>query len=257
MKNRGTAEGTIEEINFVRLLNKKEQLDFWDVLNLDYKHHFAIHVIYHKFGKINDKKVKPKADVYIAKGEVPYETLVHKDFYLNEDDVEELNLNPVNFTGISVKLKTSKKYQITKMGPNTFKQVFGSYELGAGASIYCTKEKDLIKNSSVIKGWKSNEKDFIEYFKSENVISKSDLDMESLKKIKKFSNKKIEDIINEDKEVSDFIFQGIGNFEEPFTVHYLYENDELKNSCFIPFKPTTGSGRSKGDYTIVIKPNGR
>ena len=73
-------------------------------------------------------------------------------------------------------------------------------------------------------------------------------------KIKKYSNSKIEEIINNNKEISDFMFNGIGNFEEPFTVHYLYENGELKDDCFIPFKPTTGSGRSKGTFTIVIKP---
>ena len=257
MRNRGTKEGTIEEINFVKLLNKKENLDLWDVLDLEISNHFAIHVIYHKFGKINEKKVKPKADVYIAKGEVPQDYLETNDFYLNEDDVNSFNLEPIDSTGISVKLQTSKKYQITKMGPNTFNSVFGNYELGAGASIYCKKEKDLVKNPMVLKGWNTNEKDFIEYFKSANVISNSELDISALKNIKKYSNEKIEEIINENNEVSDFIFQGIGNFEEPFTVHYLYENGELKDSCYIPFKPTTGSGRSRGDFTIVIKPKGR
>lgn len=254
MRNRGTAEGTLEEINFVRLLNKKEQLGYWDVLNLTPEHHFAIHVIYHKFGKINEKRVKPKADVYIAKGNVPQDYIESNDFYLNEKDVETFNLEPVDFSGISVKLRTSNRYQITKMGPNTFKSVFGNYELGAGASIYCMNEKDLIKNPKVIEGWNSSAKNFIDYFKSEGVISDSNLDINLLKKIKKFSNKKIEKIIKENKEVSDFIFQGIGNFDEPFTVHYLYENGELKDSCYIPFKPTTGSGRSRGDFTIVIKP---
>lgn len=254
MRNRGTAEGTLEEKSFVRLLNKKEQLNFWRVLNLDPERHFAIHVIYNKFGKINEKRVKPKADVYIAKGNVPQDYLEANEFYLNENDVETFKLEPVDFSGISVKLRTSNRYQITKMGPDTFKSVFGHYELGAGASIYCMKEEDLIKNPMVIVGWKSNAKDFIDYFKSEGVIHDSNLDIGSFKKIKKFSNKKIEDIIKQNKEVSDFIFQGIGNFDEPFTVHYLYENGDLKDSCNIPFKPTTGSGRSRGDFTIVIKP---
>ena len=257
MRNRGTAEGTEEEISFVKLLNKKEDLSYWDVLKLDPENHFAIHVLYHKFGKINNKKVKPKADVYIAKGNVPQEYLENNDFYLNEDDIEPFNLEPVDFTGISVKMRTSTNYQITKMGPNTFNSIFGSYELGAGASIYCSKEKDLEKNEKVINGWKSNKDDFINYFKDYDVITDSELGIDSAKKIKKFSNQKIEEIINENSDVSKFIFQGIGNFEEPFTVHYLYENNELKDSCFIPFKPTTGSGRSRGDFTIVIKPKGR
>lgn len=255
MRNRGTAEGTEEEINFVKLLNRKEDVALWETLNLDSKAHYAIHVLYHKFGKINQKKVKPKADVYIAKGIVPQDILEERDFYLNEDDVETFNLVPIAGTGISVKLITSKRYQITKLHPNTFKKIFGSYELGAGASIYCRKEKDLAKNNAVINGWYSNTKDFIDFFKQSGIdINDEDIDLETANEIKKYSNLKIEEIINNNNEISEFIFNGIGNFEEPFTVHYLYENGELKDNCFIPFKPTTGSGRSKGQFTIVIKP---
>ena len=54
--------------------------------------------------------------------------------------------------------------------------------------------------------------------------------------------------------LSDFIFKGIGNFDEPYTATYLYEHGELKENYYIPFKITTGSGRSRGDYTIVLKP---
>ena len=255
MRNRGTAEGTEEEINFVKLLNRKEDTALWETLNLDSKTHYAIHVLYHKFGKINQKKVKPKADVYIAKGIVPQDILEERDFYLNEDDVETFNLVPIAGTGISVKLITSKRYQITKLHPNTFNKIFGSYELGAGASIYCRKEKDLEKNDAVINGWYSNTKDFIDFFKKAGIdINDEGMDLETANEIKKYSNLKIEEIINNNKEISDFIFNGIGNFEEPFTVHYLYENGKLKDDCFIPFKPTTGSGRSKGQFTIVIKP---
>ena len=255
MRNRGTAEGTEEEINFVKMLNKKEDIALWETLNLDSKTHYAIHVLYHKFGKINQKKVKPKADVYIAKGFVPQDILEEKDFYLNEDDIEIFNLVPIPGTGISVKLKTSKRYQITKLHPNTFKKIFGSYELGAGASIYSKKEKDLAKNNAVIYGWYSNPKKFISFFKQSGIdIKDENINLETADKIKKYSRLKIEETIKNNKKISDFIFNGIGNFEEPFTVHYLYKNGELKDDCFIPFKSTTGSGRSKGNFTIVIKP---
>lgn len=255
MTNRGTAEGTEEEINFVKRLNKKEDMALWKTLSLDSKTHYAVHVLYHKFGKINQKKVKPKSDLYIAKGIVPQDILEERDFYLNENDVETFNLVPISGTGISVKLITSKKYQITKLHPNTFNKIFGSYELGAGASIYCSKEKDLEKNDAVIKGWYSNTKDFINFFKQAGIdINDDNIDLKTAKEIKKCSNLKIEETIKNNKEISDFIFNGIGNFEEPFTVHYLYANGELKDDCYIPFKPTTGSGRSKGTFTIVIKP---
>lgn len=255
MRNRGTEEGTEEEINFVKLLNKKEDIALWETLNLDSKTHYAIHVLYHKFGKINQKKVKPKADVYIAEGFVPLDILKENNFYLNEDDVETFNLVPVDGTGISVKLQNSRRYQITKLHPNTFNKIFGSYELGAGASIYCRNEKDLVKNNAVISGWYSNTQKFVDFFKQEGIdIKDNKIDLKTANKIKKYSNLKIEEIITNNKEISDFMFNGIGNFEEPFTVHYLYENGELKDDCFIPFKPTTGSGRSKGTFTIVIKP---
>ena len=127
--------------------------------------------------------------------------------------------------------------------------------MGAGASIYCRKEKDLAKNGAVISGWYSTPERFIDFFKQEGIdIKDNTIDLETANEIKKYSNLKIGEIINNNKEISDFMFNGIGNFEEPFTVHYLYENGELKDNCFIPFKPTTGSGRSKGTFTIVIKP---
>ena len=169
MTNRGTAEGTAEEINFVKLLNKKEDKTLWETLNLDPDNHYAIHVIYHKFGEINQKRVKPKADVYIAKGNVSQDILEDRDFYLNEEDIETFNLIPIAGTGISVKLQNSRRYQITKLGPSTFYKIFGSYELGAGASIYCKNEKDLTKNNAVIAGWHSNTLKFINFFKDAGI----------------------------------------------------------------------------------------
>ena len=80
------------------------------------------------------------------------------------------------------------------------------------------------------------------------------LTLEEASFIKQYSIKKVTKQIKESPDIKKFIFQGIGNFEEPFTVHYLYENDVLRNNCEVPFSITTGSGRHKGTYTIVLKP---
>ena len=146
--NKGTKEGTIEEKSFTVELNKKEKMDLWKKLNVenDLDTIFAIHVTTKKFGKINNQKVFSKADVYLAKGNVPKNHLINKGFYLDEYDLENYSLKPIPFTGISVKRFDSLKYQIMKISPTTFKEVFNNTELAAGASIYCRKTEELKKS---------------------------------------------------------------------------------------------------------------
>lgn len=255
MKNKGTKEGTIEEESFTKILNKKNDIKYWTILKLDYSIHYAIHVITKKFGKINNSKVQPKADLFIATGNISNDVLKDKDYYLDENDFYQYNLIPIHNTGISVKRVDSKKYQIHKMVPNTFEKLFGSTILGAGSSIYCKREGELFKNTDVLHGWKTNWNDFSDYFSPLIKMKVSEQsNIEVFKEIKTFSNEQIKDIILNNSCLSDFIFKGIGNFEEPYTAKYLYENGELKKNYHIPFKITTGSGRSKGDYTIVLKP---
>jgi len=257
MVNKGTSEGTEEEIKFVKELNKKNK-ELWNIIDLDSETHYGIHVVTKKFGKISNQKVLPKADVFIANGILSDDFLRKNDYYLNDNQIDSLHLKPVDLTGISVKRPDSRSYQIQKLTPETFKKIFGSYELGAGASLYSKSEKDFHKNNSVIEGWKTNLKDFLNFFREKNRldISKNNVDfnISDAKIIKHFATSKISKIVNENELVSKFVFQGIGNFEEPYTVHYLFEKGELKKSCFIPFSVTTGSGRSKGTFTVVLKP---
>jgi hypothetical protein len=258
MKNKGTKEGTAQEIAFVQQLNKKEDSALWQTLSINPNNHYAIRVTSKKYGKLNDAKVLPKADAFIAYGDVPLEYLKTKEYFLDEDDVVKFALRPKEQSGISIKREDSTKYQIMKMSPSTFKKLFGSNILASGASIYCTKEAEFIKNLELLKGWGVKEDEFLSYFNSElrlDLTSVADTSAkEALKSIKKFSNTKIAKIINTNKTISDFIFFGIGNFDEPFTAHWLYEHAKLKPNYIIPFIVTTGSGRSKGDYTIVLKP---
>lgn len=255
---RGTKEGTIQEIEFVKELNKKENLEYWKTLLLEPSTHYAIRVISQKYGKLNQAKILPKADAFVAKGYVDREYLVLKDYFLDENDISKFNLTPINHTGISIKRADSKQYQIMKMSPSIFKKLFSSNILASGASIYCNKEAEFIKNYELLQGWGVEESEFINYFNQAldaNLISTTQsTSKKALKLIKKFSNQKIAEIINNNKNISDFIFFGIGNFEEPFTAYWLFEYGEFKANYIIPFTVTTGSGRSKGVYTLVLKP---
>jgi len=257
MINKGTKEGTREEEKFVQLLNEKKIFKFWEILGLNPKNHYAVRVVFKQFGKINGEKILPKADVFIIEGNIPDEFLKNNKYLLTEKDIMGFNFKKLDYTGISVKRPDSKKYQIVKMGPSTFKKIFGSNILAAGASVYCSSEEEFFKNKEVLKGWEIKETDFINFFnKKLNLKAKllSDLTKDDLKKIKKFSNKKIEEIIKNKTDISDILFFGKGNFEEPYTATWLYEKGELKKNYQIPFTVTTGSGRSKGNYTIVLKP---
>ncbi len=212
----------------------------------------AIHIIKQKYGKVNEQYISCKADLFLAKGDVPKDILIQKNYYLNEEDILLYNLVPIFKSGVSVKLDKSK-YTIFKMGATTFEKLFTNNLLAAGASIYCTK--DFEKNESVLVGWNVSKEDFQSYYS--DIIEKNEnflLDKSILNQIKKKSNQEIKSRIEANHYLSDFIFKGIGNFEEPFTAHWLFENNELKENYEIPFQITTGSGRSKGIFTIVLKP---
>ncbi len=258
--NMGTKEGTAQEIKFVKILNQKIDLSYWHTLKLDPNHHYAIRVISKKYGSLNESKILPKADAFIAQGHVDKEYLDSKEGFLDEKDMQKFNLQPINYSGISIKRADSKQYQIMKMSPSTFQKLFGSNILASGSSIYCNKEIEFIKNTKLLEAWGVREQEFREYFNQQiniNLISVTDAtSKENLKRIKTFSNQEIAKIINTNKNISDFIFFGIGNFEEPFTAHSLFEQGEFKPNYIIPFTITTGSGRSKGVYTLVLKPKG-
>jgi len=253
--NKKPSEGRKAEIELVQILNQKENKLLWDNLVINKSNVYAIHVIKQKPGKINQRKIYPKADIFLARGSVKYSDLNKNNFYLNEDHYNTYNLKYISKSGISVKNPKSKNYQIIKMSPEVFGILFKINELGAGASIYCSKESDILKNSTIINKWHSNTQKFNQYFSNKLNININEINkIKNLKQIKTFSNNQIHKIITSNKYISDFVFKGIGNFEEPYTAYFIFENNKLKKNHEIPFNITTGSGRSKGIYTIVVKP---
>ena len=250
--------GKLQEIEFVQMLNKKEKLGYWARVGIEPKGHYAIRVQYQKYGELNRRKVWAKADAFVAKGVVPQNYLEQNNYYLNEDDVKKFQLTPLKGSGISIKQVDSKAYQIMKMSPSTFKKLFGSNILAAGASLYYRKKKKLKHNEKILKAWNITTEEFYAYFAEKLKLPINSIThincQKCLKKIKRYSNKQIAKKIKANKEISNFIFFGIGNFKEPFTATWLFEHGELQRNYLIPFSVSTGSGRSRGECTIVIKP---
>lgn len=258
---RGTLEGELEEKKLVQSINKRDSLgvEILKKMNLNLNNVFAVNVTGMVFGKIQGKKIKPKSDIYLFKSDkITKKDLEELDYYISEKD-----LKPDNFiegTGISVKLVDSRQYQILKVNPSTFKIIYKSNLLASGASIYCNKLEEFEKNESVLKAWGVSQKDFINFFSKviDNVESIFDqrtvLSLKTAKQVKSYCNNEIKRMSIEDTDISGYIFRGHGNFEEPYVAHWIYEKGKFKELTSYDFTVTTGSGRTKGDFTIVFKP---
>ena len=257
--NIGTYQGDNAEIDFVKTFNKNKNLfnsylsKFKDKNNL-----WMIRVTTRQPSALCSQRVFTRADCYLGYFDSNIISILNNnDFYLSEEILEKncIFFRKINNSGISIKMTTSNKFQILKTGPKSFYALFNTYELGAGASLYCKKEEELVKNPDVILGWNSTIKKMTSYF---STFTKNDtafyLNKEVCDAIKKYSNLEIKRLIDNSVELQKKIFNGIGLYEEPYTAHYFYHGKKLDILTTIPFSVTTGSGRSHGDYTIVLKP---
>lgn len=256
---KGTYDGDIDEIKFVAEFNSNKPeftnylSKFGDSLDL-----WMIRVTSKQFSKLSNRKVFTRSDCYLAQITSDITKLLEKyDYLLSEDILEKSNIQyrKIPFSGISIKMTTSNSYQILKIGPNSFNSLFGSYELGAGASLFCLKDVELNKNIDLIKGWNTSIEKMTTYFAEfTNNNNKFYLNKDICKSIKKYSCSQIAKLINTNKDLQLKVFNGVSLYEEPYTAYFFYHGDGLNELTTIPFNVTTGSGRTKGDYTIVLKP---
>lgn len=268
--NRGTHDGDIAEIEFVKKfnINKKSEkfknyLSKFEYDNID--NIYMIRVTTKQLSKLSNQHVMTRADSYLIKSNDSKldNLLIKNDNYLDEQilKLNNIEFEHIKFSGVSIKMSDSNKFQILKMTPDSFYKIFNEYELGAGASVYCTKEEELEKNDSVYTGWHTSKQKIIDKYnkdipallKLNEQISKSE-EILIYKKLKTFSNKKMIEIINNDKHLQEIIFNGYHIYEEPYSASYFYKGNDIIELRYIPFSVTTGSGRSKGNFTIVLKP---
>lgn len=258
--NRGTYEGDIQEIEFVKSFNKDKQNINFSILTSNIKYNlqnvYMVKVTTNQFSKLSNKVTKTRSDCYAvySEDEQIINVLKENDYYLNEKNIQGLNYIKIEKTGVSVKLEDSENYQILKTRPNSFYGLFGCYELGAGASLFCMRDNELIKNKELVVGWNTTLEKMKNYFGCVNDKNDLILNKEICQQIKTFCNNKITEMIDNSLELQQKIFNGYPIYDEPYSAWYLFSHGKLEKLTYIPFTVTTGSGRSHGDYTIVLKP---
>jgi predicted RNase H-related nuclease YkuK (DUF458 family) len=253
---KGTKEGSIEEINLVKKLNSDKESNLWEFMGLkDNKNLYAVKCTKKQLSKISNQKVSPKSDIYIVSIE---QKIPLNDSYIDEDFIYKNNIafKIVPNSGISVKEENSKSYTIQKMTVETFYKIFDNYELGCAIEYYTT-EKDFHKNKDIESAWNTTSTQVISKITSlaKEYSYTKNIKLDSYQNIKRTAIGITKHIIDNNQKISDFIFKGIGAFDDPYYAIYLYkEGNIFINSTQTKYQITTGSGRSKGDYTIVIKP---
>jgi hypothetical protein len=256
--NRGTKEGDLEEINIVRKINKDELKNFVQHFS-SVKKIYGILVRTKVYSNISKVKAKPKSDVFLTEGLIKEDLLEKKDYIIYDDEITSLKLKIIPKSGLSVKLEDSKNYQIAKITKDSFIKVFTFKELGLGASFYCKNIEELKKNQQLLKIWDCSQKEIINFFQNKinfninNLFHENENSLISFSKIKTFSNNEIKNIIQKNENISNYIFNGKGIFEDPYCAYWIYESGAIKNNVPYNFSVTTGSARLKNP-TIVIKP---
>ncbi|MFA7100864.1 MAG: hypothetical protein WC196_03770 [Bacilli bacterium] len=268
--NRSTYIGNSAEIEFVKLFNKKKtdkKYEFYlvrcNVTNV--KDCYMVRVSSQQYSKLSKRVVMTRADTFLiySTDKMINGILIENDFYLDEDILtnNKIKYESIVKSGISIKMTDSDSFQIIKLTPDSFNAIFGEYELGAGASVFCLRQNEISKNTAVFAGWKTSKKAIIKKYCNELpelILLNDDIDvsleMGIYQKLKTFSNNKIKSMIDGNKRIQEIIFNGYYIYEEPYSATYFYKGNEIEKLDYIPFVVTTGSGRSHGDFTIVLKP---
>lgn len=263
LKNPGTREGDECEKNLVKQFNsgKKDYSTFLNNFSGNIDDIWLTRVTTKQLSKLSNKRVFTRADAYliISEDKKIEEILNACDWYLDEELLfaKKIEYDFIPYSGISAKMASSEHFQIIKLRPNSFNSLFGCYELGAGASLFCMRDNELFKNSELILGWNTTLEKMNEYYKTIiNANVHFNKDKECCVIIKNYASRKIEEMIYQDKTIREKIFNGKGIYEEPYVAWYFTKGKTIERLDIIPFSVTTGSGRSNGEFTIVLKPKG-
>lgn len=263
LKNTGTNKGTITEYQLVSMLNrfKNKNNDLWreisNVLELDdISDIYAVRVTCRVFSKLSEKLVLPKSDIYLIKAKISDIDLKRCNYWLDEDNIQSFDYEILNNSGISCKNVDSKSFTYTKLTIQSFNKLFKKPELGAASSLFVT-EKDKEFNAEILKRWGFSQeifKDKIETLFEFDLSDQYIHNMDECREIKRESINYLKKLIISDDDLKQKIFSGKGIYDAPYYANFIYKDGLITTNKIEKFTVTTGSGRHRGNITIVIKP---
>lgn len=258
--NYGTTIGDKSEFDISRNLNKNKNGSFWKVLNknlnlADVKNKYIVKVDHRVLSKISNQKVLGKSDAYlIESSEITQNFLLNNNYELTEKllEREKIDYNIISESGISVKRIDSKSFSIVKMTLKSFNAYFKNYLQNpnlyfAGAILY-TSEKEIHKNIQIIHNLQVEKSELLD------LVNQNVFNVETYKKIRSYCIQKINNIITGNLELKERLFTGKHVYPSPYYINFITKNGKLTDETIYDYYITTGSGRSKGTYTLVLKP---
>ena len=259
-ENIGTFEGDTQEFNLTKVLNKNKKHKMWKkLINTDsYDNLFLIKVDTKPKSKLSNKKVFPKSDAYVIKANISEKYLLQHEYVLAEKDIVNIEHEIVKNTGISIKIRESEKYTIQKFTKDSFIKAMKDIDsekieyILLGLLAY-SNEKDIYRNEKIANDLNVNYNEFINDAKIK--ISNENRNKKFFDEIRKYYQNIVYQHIENNKKLKEAIFTGKYWFDDPYYAKYMYVHGELvENDINKDFIITTGSGRSKGKYSIEIKP---
>lgn len=257
--NIGSFEGDRGEFDLTKILNKDKNKSFWKDMFPEiesFEKYFAVKVTKKVESKLSNRKVSPKTDVYIVEAQISDLLLLEQDYILTEDTLSDMKIEYkiVNNSGISVKIKSSEQYTIQKLTVNSFLKVFSEVVEDINEVLFSlllySDPKQQVKNYEIAANLGIDYKMFMK----NNNLDYSCINKKELNSVREKAQKKVVKAIKENKEIWESIFTGKHWFTDPYYASFLYSHEKLKSNQLGDFYITTGSGRSKGKYTIEIKP---
>lgn len=248
-------DGAKFESEFTSILNRNKQDVLWNILGFDPTHAYLVNVSYNQPSKITNGKVKPKSDCYVARiNEDISQLLQDNNFVLTEKILlnHKISFEPIAGSGISIKLPNSEHYTLQKISYSAFCNMFtGISSSNFIAALLFVDFAQINKNSAIL----ANFNQTISSLCADLQVEESATELATYKLLKHKAVSTISNYIKNHKEAYNALCFGDGIFEEPYSASFIYEQGRLlpKDNYHAKISVTTGSGRSKGIYTLAFK----